>query len=68
MDNTIGVPIHSKTTSQSHIIHQTRRTFVHWYQLSYPGLAILSMTAAADSKWTRKDQLVRMPESRSDVV
>ena len=28
-----------------HIIHQTRRIFVHWYQMSYPGLAILSMTA-----------------------
>jgi hypothetical protein len=24
------------------IIHQTRRIFVHWYQLSSPGLAILS--------------------------
>ena len=68
MDTTIGVPIHSKTTFQSHIIHQTRRIFVHWYQMSYPGPAILSMTAAVDSKWTRKDQLVRMPELHSGVV
>ena len=28
-----------------HIIHQTRRIFVHWYQMSYPGSAILSYIA-----------------------
>jgi hypothetical protein len=27
-----------------HIIHQTRQIFVHWYQMSCPGPAILSMT------------------------
>ena len=28
-----------------HIIHQTRRIFVHWYQMSYPGSGILSYMA-----------------------
>ena len=29
MDTTIGVPIHSRNTFQSHAIYQTRRIFVH---------------------------------------
>jgi hypothetical protein len=28
-----------------HIIHQSRRIFVHWYQMSYPGPTILSYMA-----------------------
>jgi hypothetical protein len=28
-----------------HIIHQTRRIFVYWYQMSYPGPAILGYMA-----------------------
>ena len=68
MDTTIGVPIQSKPIFQSHTIHQTRRIIIHWYQIGYHGPAILSMTAAVDSTWTRKDQLVRMSETRSGVV
>ena len=68
MDTTIGVPIQSKPIFQSHTIHHTRRIIIHWYQIGYHGPAILSMTAAVDSKWTRKDQLVRMSETRSGVV